>query len=87
MRLLANKGWQAQEYYNEYLLLKETLVYLQHEIEHCQKYLTNIQVASLERDLKEKTDRLMFLLENLELHGVSMKELVLLSCGIELVTA
>ncbi|WCK57183.1 hypothetical protein PP175_28765 (plasmid) [Aneurinibacillus sp. Ricciae_BoGa-3] len=74
--LLEGKGWIAQEFYNEYLRLKE-------EIFNLTKYVQYEKNAELEAKLEEKVKRLRFVLQQLKLNGVALEDLILLSIGVE----
>lgn len=77
------KNIQAEEFYSEYLELKDRLLELQKHRLYYTKYNLANPLETSEEELEEKTERLKFVLEQLEFHGASMKSLILLSCGID----
>jgi hypothetical protein len=74
-KFLEGKGWIAQEYYNEYLELKEEIYSLTHN------YLWHDE---LEKDLNEKVKRMRFVLKQLQDNKVQLEDLILLSIGVEI---
>lgn len=84
MSFLANKTWKAQEYYNEYLDLKQELVRLtSQDIDRYKEANQDSVVEYLEKEISKKSKELDFVLEQLELCGVSMKDLIKLGCGLD----
>lgn len=66
--LLENKSWQTQDYFNEYLSLKEDIVRLS---------------IGMDNDaLKEKVDRMKYIIEQLKLKGIRVEELLFLAMNV-----
>lgn len=74
-------GWKAQEYYNNYLELKEELAEVDHNIRTHFYDVYNLKKWYARRE--DLTEQLYVTLEMLELLGISMKDLVLLSAGVD----
>lgn len=72
----------AQEYYNEYLKLKEEVSYLINSRTHV---LNQEEILNIHQKIDSKVERLRFILYQLkETHGVAMEDLILLSIGVEM---
>ena len=82
--LLDNKGWNAKEFYNQYLDLKLEIGQLSKEIEFLTYSKHTEQVASKKVELKERTEKMLFVLEQLKRHGVPPEHLILLSIGVDI---
>lgn len=86
MSLLDNKGWQAQDLYNEYLELKTDIAERVKVLEYQKNVIGTITekgIKELEDKNSEKVARLRIVLNELKLfHGVAMEDLILLSIGI-----
>lgn len=74
-------GWKAQEYYNNYLELKEDLAEVNHNIRTNFYDVYNLKQWYARRE--DIIEQLHVTLEMLDLLGVSMKDLVLLSAGVD----
>lgn len=75
-------NWQVQDYFNEYLELKDDLLKKTSDLEVYKRFNLPEKEDTI-NSIKEKSERLMYVLEQLELSGVSMKDLVILGCGVD----
>ena len=82
--LLDNKGWIAKEFFSEYLDLKMSINQLSKEIEFLTYRKEMEQVASKKAEIKELSERLLFVLEQLKMRGVKPEHLILLSIGVDI---
>ena len=78
MGFLDCKGWIAQEFYNEYLDLKQDITTLNHYIFY------RDSTPEMEAELNDKIKMLKFVLNQLESNGVKMTDLILLSMNIDI---
>ncbi|MCZ4246881.1 hypothetical protein O2313_04965 [Bacillus amyloliquefaciens] len=85
MGLLGDKGWQALEYYNLYLDLKVDISERVQSLEYIkgEGNVTGEAYSYKDDRLKEKVNQLRFVLNELKNAGVSMEDLILLSCGVD----
>lgn len=86
MGLLENKGWEAQDLYNEYLDLKQDISKRIQNLEYqvSMGNLTSDGVYFKQDIIDEKVDRLKVILNHMKvLHGISMEDLILLSIGVD----
>ena len=79
---LKNKGWIAQEFYNEYLELKCDIASFTRQLEYPR--LDEDMRLYLEDQLDEKVDRMRFVLNELKSKGVNPEDLILLSLGVNI---
>lgn len=73
---LEGKSWITQDYYNEYLNLKEEIF----------KYASLLECkddVSIQEKLDEKVNRMKYVLGRLKENGVAMGDLILLSLGVD----
>lgn len=84
MGLLDNKGWLAQDFYNEYLSLKQEIPHLISSRDHFFRCNKAKEVQEFQHSIDEKVSRLKFVLEQLRLEGIKMEDLILLSVGIDI---
>lgn len=84
MGLLENKGWLAQDFYNEYLKLKVEISELIQNQKYFARHDKQKEVQDYQNEIDEKVDRLKLVLNQLRVvHGISMENLILLSIGID----
>lgn len=74
-------NWKAQDYYNEYLELKESIVNLNHYLDN--RHLSEEYKDSYKMLLENRIQRFKYILAMLKESGVNMEELILLSVGID----
>lgn len=74
---LEGKGWVAQEFYNEYLELKEEILQLT-------AFLKYKKDSVIKEKLDEKVERMRFVLASLKENNVPLENLILLSLNVDL---
>lgn len=84
MSILENKGWMAQDFYNEYLELKVKISELVKTKEHFERNRQPRKVIQeIEVELNEKVSRMRFVLEQFKYNGIALEDLILLSIGVD----
>jgi hypothetical protein len=84
MSILENKGWMAQDFYNEYLELKVKISELVKTKEHFERHRQPRKVIEeIEVELNEKVSRMRFVLEQFKYNGIALEDLILLSIGVD----
>jgi hypothetical protein len=83
--LLDEKGWIAQDFYNEYLDLKVEISEMVKNIHYIQsRGLDSSEFLETRKEkLNEKVKRMRFILEQFKLNGVALEDLILLSLGVD----
>jgi len=76
-------NWMVQDFYNQYLTLKEEIRELTHRLHQESFPLTDDNKKALEVTLTEKVKEFRIVLKDLELRGVDLTNLILLSIGVE----
>lgn len=78
------KSIVAQEFYNEYLELKQSIGELINERDYFTRIKRTKYVSECQGKIDDKVERLKLVLNQLKVvHGVSMEDLILLSIGID----
>jgi hypothetical protein len=78
------KNWETQNYYNEYLELKSSIIHLKNTIDFIKSKTIPEEIEKKEELLATKIDRVKFVLEQLELRKVDLKELILLAMNVDI---
>lgn len=80
-----SKSWIAQDFYNEYLTLKDKILDTTTELSYCLKHHEFSEMAiKFQQELDPLIERFRFVLEQLKLEGVELTDLILLSVGVEI---
>lgn len=81
---ILESSWQAQDYFNEYLILKEAIIQGHKEQDYYFRKNDKEKFMQNGEELFKKIDRLKFILNQLRInHGVNMEDLILLSVGVD----
>lgn len=75
-------GWKAQDLYNEYVETKDSLLYARNAYDN-NMYFTGVEYDGLSDNIATLEERLSHLLDQLKLEGVDLKDLLLLSAGVD----
>jgi len=83
MRFIQEKGWYAEEYYNEYTLLSKKITdFAKQRDFYREQYITHKEEET-NQDLLALVTRFKYVLAQLESLGVTSEQLILLNLGVE----